>query len=309
MKICFSAINIKTLDYTWSWTSDNPAPDRLTSELLEWAKKAGFDGFELEDHWVDFYSFNPQELKNYKQLLKKSTLPVPCLKVIGKNLYSPSIREEGKKKLLQSLDIADALDIRIISVNFAADPSKIFGIPKTDSLGKPKSFLSSRDASEDDFKMTAESMQIAAQKAKKLGIEIDIEIHQNSIADSAKSTIKILDMIGEDNVRVNPDLGNIIWVYDEPEEDWQDSINMLTTYSGQWWHCKNITRLHVPEVKRSIFVKGTLDRGEIDYRYALSVMKKSNWDGYILIEGGASPDVLDGAKLNLAYLNRILPEI
>ena len=91
MKICFSAISIKTLDYSWSWTSDNPAPDRLTSELLEWAKKAGFDCFELEDHWVDFYSFNPQELKNYKQLLKKSTLPVPCLKVIGKNLYNSSI--------------------------------------------------------------------------------------------------------------------------------------------------------------------------------------------------------------------------
>ena len=86
--------------------------------------------------------------------------------MIGKNLYNSSIREESKKKLLQSLDIADALDIRIISVNFAADPSKIFGVPKTDTLGKPKSFLSSRDASEDDFKMITESMQIAAQKAK-----------------------------------------------------------------------------------------------------------------------------------------------
>ena len=42
MKIAFGAAGLRTLDYKFSWHSDNPAPDSLTKELLEWVKKTGF---------------------------------------------------------------------------------------------------------------------------------------------------------------------------------------------------------------------------------------------------------------------------
>ena len=109
MKIAFGAAGLRTLDYKFSWHSDNPAPDSLTKELLEWVKKTGFDGFEMEDHWVDFYSFSPNELKNYKKLVDSTGFDIPCLKVPGKNVTDPKCRETNAKKLLKSIDIADAL--------------------------------------------------------------------------------------------------------------------------------------------------------------------------------------------------------
>ena len=43
------------------------------------------------------------------------------------------------------------------------------------------------------------------------GVEISIEIHQNSIADNSWSALHLLELIDAPNVGVNPDLGNIYW--------------------------------------------------------------------------------------------------
>ena len=307
MKVAFSAIGIRDDSYKWSWTPDNPAPADLTRKLLTWAKAVGFDGFELEDHWVDFYNFSDRDIKRYKKLLDETGMPVPCLKAPGKNLCHPKIRDDNKKRLLRAVEIASLLGAHITSVNMAT-PSALYGVPSTNTLGVSRSVASSRDAQEEDFERTAEGLREAARKAAPLGISIAIEVHQNSLADNGTSTFKLLDMIGEKNVGANPDLGNILTTYDVPEEPWDEAIEKLAPRSV-WWHCKNMNRIYVPEVNRSVFVRTTLDQGDIDYRYCIKVMHKAGYQGYILIEGGGAGDGLAASKRSLDYVRSILADL
>ncbi len=309
MKIAFGAAGLRTLDYKFSWHSDNPAPDSLTKELLEWVKKTGFDGFEMEDHWVDFYSFSPNELKNYKKLVDSTGFDIPCLKVPGKNVTAPKCRETNAKKLLKSIDIADALGARMISVNLALDLTSLYGIPQTELSGRPKSPSGSKDATDEDWERTANALRKTALRGKEIGVDVVIEVHHCSVADGARSTIKLLDLIGEPNVTANPDLGNIFWLYDVPDEPYDEAIELLAPYAGDWWHCKNPTRIYIPELQRSVFIGGTLERGEINYRYAINVMKQAGFDGYILIEGGGLSDIYRAAQLNLEYIKSLLKDL
>ena len=67
-------------------------------------------------------------------------------------------------------------------------------------------------------------------------------------------------MVDRDNVSINPDLGNIYWLYDVPEETSESAIVALAPISGTYWHCKNLTRIHIPENRHSIFLQVPLRR-------------------------------------------------
>ena len=49
-----------------------------------------------------------------------------------------------------------------------------------------------------------------------------------------------------------PDLGNIMWNYDVPEEDFDESISKMASIS-KYWHCKNLFRIYHPENNRSVY--------------------------------------------------------
>ena len=307
MKIAFSAMGIRYGNYKWSWTPDNPAPNNVTKKLLSWAKDAGYDGFELEDHWIDFYNMSDSEIKQYKSVLDSTGMPIACIKTPGKNLCHPDVKDGNKKKLVRAIEIASMLESTIISLNLASS-NTLYNAPITNMGGISESWGSSKDASEKEFELTADCLREAAKKASYLGVSLAIEVHQHAICDSAKSTIKLLDMVGEKNVGANPDLGNIYWTYQIPEEDWAESINKLADRT-LWWHCKNLNRVHIPDLNRSIFIKTTLDQGDIDYRYCVNTLHQAGYEGYILVEGTGDKDGLYNSKRNLNYLRDLLSDL
>ena len=64
------------------------------------------------------------------------------------------------------------------------------------------------------------SREIAAD----LNVKISIEVHQGSIADNSTATLHLLDLVGLECVGANPDLGNIYWQYEHPEETSEAAI-------------------------------------------------------------------------------------
>ncbi len=300
MKVAFSARGLRAYPHRWGQF----ATRETTRKVLAWAKAVGFDGFEVEDVWLDFYNLRNPEIEEFRRELESIGMPVAAFKAPGKSLCHPQVRDQNRKKLLRAVEIAALLRTDIISVSLPA-PARLYNVPRDQVYGLRTSFGSSRSATEEDFQATAEALAQVADRAAREGIRIAIEVHQNSLADNSTSTLRLLDMVGRDNVGANPDLGNIYWTYEEPEESWEEAIQRLAPRSI-WWHCKNMRRVHVPEVRRSFFVRTPLPDGDIDYRYAITAMHQAGYRGYILIEGAETGDQFYFSQRSLEYVRSVL---
>jgi sugar phosphate isomerase/epimerase len=166
----------------------------------------------------------------------------------------------------------------------------------------------SRTASEQDFVRTAEQLAQAGRLAADLGVKIAIEVHQGSIADYSASTLHLLDLVGSSSVGANPDLGNIFWHYEYPEETSEAAIVALAPRSV-YWHCKNLRRMHVPEHRRSYFQRVPLPDGDLDYRFAIAAMLDAGYDGYLAIEGAQHGDQLTQDRRGADYARQLLAEL
>ncbi len=180
--------------------------------------------------------------------------------------------------------------------------------PGSDRRGEQVSQGASRTASEQDFALTAERLRAAGHIAADLNVNISIEVHQGSIADNSTATLHLLDLVGLKNVGANPDLGNIYWHYEEAEETPEAAIVALAP-RAVYWHCKNLQRVHIPELRRSFCNGVPLPDGEIDYRFAIAAMLDAGYSGYLAVEGAAAGDALSQDRRGVEYVQRVLSEI
>src|SRR5207244_9445290 len=135
---------------------------------------------------------------------------------------------------------------------------------------------------EQDFVATAQHLRTAGQLAADLGVKISIEVHQGSIADNSTATLHLLDLVGLESVGANPDLGNIYWQFEYPEETSEAAIVALAP-RALYWHCKNLRRTHIPDLRRAFFSRVPLPYGDIDYRFAIAATRDADYAGYLAI--------------------------
>ena len=136
---------------------------------------------------------------------------------------------------------------------------------------------------------------------------MSIEVHQNTICDNSWSTIHLLELIDRPNVGANPDLGNVYWTYDVPEQTCEEAIVALAPHAN-YWHLKNLIRVHVPEIRRAIFLRRPLPDGEINYRFAVAAMVAAGYDGYVAIEGMKMGDQLSDDRRSFERAKALIEE-
>jgi sugar phosphate isomerase/epimerase len=156
--------------------------------------------------------------------------------------------------------------------------------------------------------LTAERLRGAGRLAADLNVSIAIEVHQGSLADNSTATLHLLDLVGLSNVGANPDLGNIYWHYEYPEETAEAAIVALAP-RAVYWHCKNLRRLHIPELRRAVFQRVPLPDGDLDYRFAIAAMRDAGYDGYLAVEGAREGDALGQDRRGVEYVRQILAEL
>jgi sugar phosphate isomerase/epimerase len=174
--------------------------------------------------------------------------------------------------------------------------------------GEPVSQGSSRMATAEDFERTARELATLGDMAAELGVTISIEIHQHSIVDNSWSALHLHKLINKPNVGINPDLGNIYWTYDIPEETSEAAIVALAPHA-KYWHCKNLYRVYLPHDQRAVFLYAPLPDGDIDYRFAIAAMKEAGYDGYLAVEGIRHGDQLSKDARSVQYVRSILAEL
>jgi sugar phosphate isomerase/epimerase len=279
-------------------------PKELRPRYLKAVKEAGFAGVEIPA--TTALGATEAAAKELRQELEEAGLPAVCVRA-GGPVANPRAGAATMAKLLDAIRFASWMGAGVVNGVYGTLPTYPGG-PGSRHVGEPVSQGSSRTATEYDFERTAERIREAARLAADLGITISIEVHQGSYADNSWSALHLLDLIGMPNVGLNPDLGNIYWQYEEPEETSEAAIVAMAP-KAVYWHCKDLVKVHVPELHRSIYLRVPLGEGDIDYRFAIAAMVDAGYEGYCAVEGAREGDQLTKDARSAAYVRTILASL
>lgn len=279
----------------------NPAPAEMRA-ILDWASRAGFDGIDISDSW-DFAALSRIEATELRQMSAALGLAIPSVNCIGKKLTDDESAQRHIEEIESAVEVASWLGSKIVNVSLS--------VPRTAGvapvIGARLSPGGSREASERDYEVTAAGLRKIARHAAAKGLELSIELHDRSIADTSASLLKILAMVGESSVKANPDLSNGYRAYDTPSETWQNALTALAPHANIW-HVNNLQRVHFAEIQRSAFVECDLGVGDIDYVWALNLMRAAGFGGWIVIEYKGLGCAFEMLARGRTFLSRILDD-
>jgi sugar phosphate isomerase/epimerase len=265
-------------------------------------KSMGFDAVEVGVGDMA----DEQAARDLARELSDVGLDIGCVRA-GGGLSSPFDAAEAYARLERAVRFAAACGASVVNSALVGPLTNPDG-PGAEHRGERVSQGASRVAAEQDYVATADRLRSAGQLASAVGVKIAIEVHQGSIADNSRATLHLLELVGLDSVGANPDLGNIYWQYEYPEETPEDAIVALAP-RAVYWHCKNLQRTHIPDLQRSFFARVPLPDGEIDYRFAISAMLAAGYEGYLAVEGAQKGDQLSLDRRSLEYARGLLGEL
>jgi sugar phosphate isomerase/epimerase len=268
------------------------------STFLKKAKEIGFDGIELGASVLD-----QPNVESLRAELENAGLPCVAIRG-GGGFTNPRTAAGTNKRWAEIIHFAAQIGAGVVN-------STVGGVPAPDPRGigtyrgERISQGSSRTAREEDYEQTARGISEAAKVAADHGLQISIEIHQQSIVDNSWSALHLIELVDAPNVGINPDLGNIYWTYDIPEESCEDAIAALAPHCN-YWHCKNLYRVHIPDLEKSILLQAPIPDGDIDYRFAISAMLAAGYNGYLAIEGMRLGDQFHNDGKSVAYVKSLI---
>jgi len=313
MKFCYAFRRFS--DYPYLGNAFNMDPNRLTDKFLNRVNKMGFDGIELGMECLDKIEGGEKSLVDFQKRLFDLGTPVLAIRS-GGLMIDPKTGEENFNRTRRSLKFGKILKSEVINGAISGPEkspyldtgSKLISSNEANHTGFYYSQNSSRETTLPEYEMLAKKYQLICDEAKDYGLNISCEIHQNSPVDNSWSAKLMHQNVQRDNFGINPDLGNIVWNYDIPEELCEDAIKEVASISN-YWHCKNLTRVNHPENQRTVFTRENILGGEIDYRFAIEAMHDASYKGLMALEGVSGGDQFYSDKASLDYCRQIWEEL
>jgi sugar phosphate isomerase/epimerase len=273
------------------------------TKFLRRVNEIGFDGLELSLDALGGLDATRGQITELRKELEEHGAPCAVVKG-GGGLHHYRVAAENRAKLEKAVEVAAWIGAETVNTGAGGYTDPRLGPDR----GGRVSYGSSAQATEEDFVRTATGLREVGEMAGANGLNITIEVHQHSIADNSSSALHILDLADSPYVHANPDLGNILWTYETPDETPEEAILALAPRS-KYWHCKNLIRVHIPENRHSIFLRVPLPDGEIDYRFAIHAMIDAGYDGYLAVEGAKTGDALHADRRSLDYVKSVIADL
>ena len=284
MKFCYA--NRRMTLYPNSVDPWDLAPEDYTDAFLTKVKEMGFDALEIGSDTLDKTGGSEKSVKEFTNKVKSFGLDIGCIRS-GGTLTEAKNGPENIEKIKKSIIYGTITGAEVVNGAISA-PIRYPGSPEgsayASSSGWPKSQDSSKETTVWIYEHVSKIYQDSCDQASDNNINVSVEIHQNSPVDNSWSAKYLYDLVDRSNFGINPDLGNVLWNYDQPEEKFENCIDNVASISN-YWHCKNHHTVYHPENQRSVFLRVPLQDGEIDYRYAITSMKNAGYKGYMAIEG------------------------
>lgn len=276
-----------------SGTSLYEHPERSAAHL-RWWKKQGVEGVVFYDALPDFYRTPVEGFQTIKAVLDDVGLAVAAFNTLRKSLFVPELADVDEKRLYHCLEVCEVLKPAVVDVNVNVPIPT--GLDPFAMAARP--IFRGDYASGEAFAQAAARLKPFAQACAKLGAQLSIELHDDGLHDTADNCLRLVSLIDEPNVGVNPDLGNWYRVPYQHPDSWRDQIVKLAPRTN-YWEVKNYKRIIVPSDHRAYSWSADLDEGDLDFRESAVILWKAGFRGWICNEGGNG----DYVRSNLRYLS------
>jgi sugar phosphate isomerase/epimerase len=150
-------------------------------------------------------------------------------------------REPWVAEKLRDLDriaaVSEILGLKVIDI-MVAYPMR----GSAQGVAGRSRFRSLWDATEADFTISAERLKPYARQIASFGASLSLEIHEDTLHDTARSALRLVELIDEPNVGINPDTMDNWWLF--PGEAVPDAITQMKQVAPRvnHWHVKQYQR-------------------------------------------------------------------
>lgn len=270
--------------------------------LLRWWRQKGVEGVVFYDQMPGFYQITAAQWRGIKAALESEGLEVACFNALRKSLHMPELAAVDRQKLDVILAACEILRPALvdISVNVPIPYQR-----DAHSL-TARHLFRGEYASDEAWEMAAIGLRRLARDCASIDAQLSLELHDDGLQDTAANVLRLLRLVNEPNVGVNPDIGNAYRVPYQIHESWQGMMTMLAPHTN-YWEVKNYRKIYVADERRYYSWNTEIDDGEMDFREAAEILWRAGFRGWVCQEGGAADRV--HSTLNyIAYMRWILDE-
>ncbi|WP_026622628.1 sugar phosphate isomerase/epimerase (plasmid) [Ensifer sp. WSM1721] len=261
---------------------------------------AGFTELDPTDSWIRLADLTQDRLDDFVGLTRSLGLTIPAISTSRRSVIDP---EHGDEYLAYGHRVIEtAAAVGAISVSFG-----FFG-PLTEAQKKVLWFWTVDGVKNPDdpatWRKAVGRIRELGRHAEELGIELSLEMYEDTYLGTAESSVRFVEEVGLANVGINADLGNLIRLH-RPVEHWEEMMAKVARFA-KYWHVKNYNRMEDAASGVIVTHPAPLEFGVINYRAAIRMALAHGFESPFLCEhyGG---DGLSVSAANRDYLRRILP--
>ena len=282
-----------------AWSNDDmPELGGKTTleQCLSEASKAGFTGIESGGKF-------PKNSKELIPKLEKENLLL-CSGWYGATLLKNTPKEEFKL-MREQMDLFK--DCKSPCIVFAEVTNSVQGDPKTPLSKKPK-------LSEDEWKLLISRINEISKMMIDENMPLAYHHHMGTVIETEEETRRLIESTS-DSVKLLIDTGHMLFAGGNSIKLTEDFMERIIHV-----HCKDIRKnvleksLKNDSTFRQAFLDGVFTvpgDGCIDYKPFLTVLKKRNYEGWLVVEAEQDPakaNPFEYAKIGYNYLSKTAKE-
>jgi sugar phosphate isomerase/epimerase len=281
-------------------TSVQDQPAEGWAQTLEEVVDAGFDCVDPYDSWLRLADLPPERLREFAGVLDSLGLRVPAVSIARRSVIDPDHGEAHLAYTHRAVDAAAAVGARVLNIGLfrALTPAQAQALWFWTAPGP---------ADPDDpavWALGVERVREVARHAADAGLELSLEMYEDTYLGTADSAVAFVTDVGSPNVGLNPDLGNLLRLH-RPVERWDAMAEKVLPHAN-FWHMKNYFRTEDATSGAIVTAPAPLELGVMDCRRAIRMAVAAGFHGPITCEhyGG---DGLSVSATNRDYLRKVLP--
>ena len=282
-----------------AWSNDDMPElggETTLEQCLSEASRAGFTGIESGGKF-------PKNSKELIPKLEKENLQL-CSGWYGASLLKNSPKEEY---MLMREQMNLFKDCKSPCMVFAEITNSIQGDPKAPLSKKPK-------LSKDEWKLLIARINEISKMMINEGMPLAYHHHMGTVIETESETRRLIENT-KDDVKLLIDTGHMLFAGGDSIKLTEDFIDRIVHV-----HCKDIRKnvleksLKNDSTFRQAFLDGAFTvpgDGCIDYKPFLTVLKKKNYQGWLVVEAEQDPakaNPFEYAKIGYNYLSKTAKE-
>jgi len=274
-------MKIANAPVSWGVMENMPLPEGYTPDrVLDEIAQAGYSGTELGP-----YGFLPTVANELKAALAKRKLTL-CSAFIEMDLGNAAKLESGIATVLTSAKLISEAGAKLVVLADEITPAR-------NAAAGRRELCNSLSWSEAEWKNAKIAVARVIEECRKLGLRVSFHNHAGTHVETPEEVDRLFSMFYASELGLCLDTGHYVY-------GGGDVVAYLEKHVGRVWcvHLKDVYEDKLDDARRQKLdfhdavrhgVFAPLSKGDIDFSRVLSLLKKGNFDGWIVVEADVLP--------------------